>query len=727
MATKKNPNKKNDQETNSTQFYNIKGQIDVVRRGEIQGWLYNATQLGHRSIVAAVYDGRIVSETIANQMREDLKSAGIGDGQHGFCLDIPSRIDGGGGIEIIDKETGVALIGSPIILEDTKIIDNKSDVPMLFVDLSDMIFYLEHHDYLSGIQRVQANVFNAIVENILHPLNRLKVVYYKQDEQVFYEIPVHFIEQLIDDTRLGVNGRHFKRQSDGRYHLEEKAQAQPLVISDTDAQNSVLLMLGAAWVFPSYFYAVRKLKSHGTKFVPLLHDLIPIVMPTMCDKGTAEVFKIFLRRVIRNSDYVLTVSEYTRQDFITYCEEQSLDCPPSLVSQNGQSFGKSSKYGELLPVTGDYVLFVSTIEGRKNHKMALQIWQNLIKERGDSVPSLVFVGRLGWRVEGLVEELHENNFLNQKVIILSEVSDGTLAALYENCLFTIYPSLYEGWGLPVGESLAFGKVCLASNASSIPEVGGDLAVYFDPKDLPDATNKAKKLIDDVIWRNSLEENIRIHFKPILWKDAAQKIIDGIVLVSKMESKPFAPLLSIGEYNFARISYLEGNIVHGDEVTRHLLDFSEPQLTYRRLTLDHYIIAEECLGDGIWFNPEEFGRWGHKDGNTLVFRTSEPLKEYLLILKIGLPRPLLPVKIEFLCAGRIVDTFTIVNDVELLRLETQKYLINEQVRISIRLKNSRALHLENDSRQLGLGLSRIALIEADSISQRMEIMEKQLYG
>ncbi len=705
----------------------IQGQIDIARSGVIEGWLWDVGKPGNQRIVAAMYNGRIISETKADVMRNDLKDAQIGDGRHGFYLNVPKRISGGGKLEIIDKETGGALIGSPVMIDNSEAIPPKEDQPLLMVDLSDMIFYLEHHDHLSGIQRVQANVFNAILEHALYPLNRLRVIYYKEEHQTFYEIPIEFIEQLIEDTRKEVEARHFKRWPDGRYHLEEQAQVKTFSLTEDDADNSVLLMLGAAWVFLSYFYAIRKLKRRGVKFVPLLHDLIPIVMPTMCDKGTAEVFKIFLQRVIRNADHVLTVSEYTRKDLISYCETQGIVCPTSSVSQNGQSLGVVSKRRELPPVQGEYVLFVSTIEGRKNHQMALQIWEALMKESGDDVPSLVFVGRLGWRVESLVEELHEKNFLNQKVVILSDISDGTLAALYENCLFTIYPSLYEGWGLPVGESLAFGKVCLASNATSIPEAGGKLVVYFDPKDLSGATNQARKLIDNHVWRKTLENKIKTKFRPILWHDTAKKIISGIIQASRKPAKPSAPLISVGEYSFSRISYLESNIVHGDEVTRHLLNFSEPHLTYRNLTLHHYIAAEECLADGIWFNPEDFGRWGHKDGNSLIFETTDSLKEYLAILEVHLPPTFLPAKIETSCMGRIVSTHRITEFKSILRLETIKFLVDGQIRISIQMKNPSTDHLEDEPRQLGVGISRLALIEANSIPQRLEIIERQLYA
>jgi glycosyltransferase involved in cell wall biosynthesis len=704
----------------------IHSHIDVAKPGLVEGWLINKEKPGHRCAVAAIHKGRVIAEVKADILREDLAGHGVGDGRHAFRLPVPARLSGGGYLEIVDKETGTPLIGSPIQVEDSAAVTPAADTPPLLIDLSDMIFYLEHHDHLSGIQRVQANVLKAIVEEALFPLNRIRVVYYKEGEQAFYEMPLSFVTSLIEDTGRELGSRQFKRRADGRLHLEDEAKVEPLALDEEEAENSVLLMLGAAWVFPSYFYAVRQLKRRGTRFVPLLHDLIPVVMPTMCDKGTAEVFKIFIRRAVWNADYILTVSEHTRRDLIAYCEENGLECPPTAVSKNGQSLGVLSKRREAPPVQGDYVLFVSTIEGRKNHRMALQIWERLMRVYGDDVPSLVFVGRLGWRVEGLVEKLHEKNFLNQKVVILSEVSDRTLAGLYENCLFTIYPSLYEGWGLPVGESLAFGKVCLASNASSIPEVGGDLAVYFDPANLDDAVNKADQLIRHPERRTDLERAIREQFRPISWTEAAANAIKGVEQAAATPAKAMAPLLEVGEYNFARISYLESNVVHGDEVARHLRDFSEPRLMFKRLTLDSYILAEECLTEGTWFAPEAFGRWGHKNGSILRFRVPDADKAYLAYLQVQVPEPYVKAQLELSFQGRVVDFRSISQGKATLRLDLSRYSQNGEASISIRLGNEPPMHVDGDPRLLGVGLCRLALVERENVHQRLEIMERTMF-
>ena len=103
----------------------------------------------------------------------------------------------------------------------------------------------------------------------------------------------------------------------------------------------------------------------------------------------------------------------------------------------------------------DFVLFVSTIEGRKNHDLAFAAWQRLRAELGNEAPRLLLVGRVGWRVEGFIEALHEFKFLDGLIEIKNDVSDEQLALLYSRCLFTIFPSLYEGLGPPRWRDLIF--------------------------------------------------------------------------------------------------------------------------------------------------------------------------------------------------------------------------------------------------------------------------------
>ena len=86
----------------------------------------------------------------------------------------------------------------------------------------------------------------------------------------------------------------------------------------------------------------------------------------------------------------------------------------------------------------------------------------MLQRQGKNVPRLVFVGRPGWRVRDLMDQLKLTTNLNNRILLLHDLSDSELVALYKAAMFTVFPSFEEGWGLPVGESLVFGRPCVAS-------------------------------------------------------------------------------------------------------------------------------------------------------------------------------------------------------------------------------------------------------------------------
>ncbi len=113
------------------------------------------------------------------------------------------------------------------------------------------------------------------------------------------------------------------------------------------------------------------------------------------------------------------------------------------------------------------------------------------------IPRLVFAGQRGWANEEFFSLISRTAKLNGLISLIEGPSDEELAFLYKNCLFTVYPSYYEGWGLPIGESLWFGRPVIASKTSAMPEVGGDAVDYVDPYDLEALEAAVIKMLDPV--------------------------------------------------------------------------------------------------------------------------------------------------------------------------------------------------------------------------------------
>src|SRR6185437_13860829 len=117
--------------------------------------------------------------------------------------------------------------------------------------------------------------------------------------------------------------------------------------------------------------------------------------------------------------------------------------------------------------------------------------------------------------------LRNCDFLGGKIVLVEDPSDAELERLYQGCLFTLFPSFHEGWGLPVTESLTFGKPCVISNATSLPEAGGTLARYFDPENIADATRVIRETIADRASLAAWEQRIVSEFQPVAWDVSAR--------------------------------------------------------------------------------------------------------------------------------------------------------------------------------------------------------------
>ena len=170
-------------------------------------------------------------------------------------------------------------------------------------------------------------------------------------------------------------------------------------------------------------------------------------------------------------------------------------------------------------------MITGTIEPRKNHAAAIDAWRRLIERHGSyNIPDLVLAGKRGWLVDQIFELLLSTNYLQGKVVHRSEVTDTELAELYRQCLFTLYPSFYEGYGLPVAESLRFGKLCIASNAPSILEIGDDLVDYVNPGDADALYAAVERAIFDDDYRRSREAEIARKHRPYLWRDSAADVM-----------------------------------------------------------------------------------------------------------------------------------------------------------------------------------------------------------
>jgi glycosyltransferase involved in cell wall biosynthesis len=296
-------------------------------------------------------------------------------------------------------------------------------------------------------------------------------------------------------------------------------------------RGDVLLALGAPWSHPDYAGLIRAQRERSAlRFGLLVHDLSALRHPEWFDRGLTQGFRHWFDDLLPLCDVVFAVSRATAADVTAYAAQLgvALPCPVVPLPLGTGVAGDGASPRQRLPVSGSYVLFVSTIEARKNHALLFRVWQKLLEEMPrDAVPTLVFAGRVGWLVDDLMQQIVNTDHLSGRLVVIENASDSELAALYRGCLFTVYPSFFEGWGLPVTESLAFGKPCLASDRTALPEAGGDLARYIDPDDLHGWYAAIRAILADPPQLTPWAERIRREFRPVTWSATASALLAGL--------------------------------------------------------------------------------------------------------------------------------------------------------------------------------------------------------
>jgi glycosyltransferase involved in cell wall biosynthesis len=172
--------------------------------------------------------------------------------------------------------------------------------------------------------------------------------------------------------------------------------------------------------------------------------------------------------------------------------------------------------------TGEFWLNVGTIEPRKNQRLLVQAYARYIEAGGRAMP-VVLAGGKGWLMEDFQGYLAKLG-ISDRVILTGYVSDSELIWLYRNCYASLYPSVFEGFGLPVLEGMQFGAPTLSSNATSMPEVAGDAAILLTPHD-PDAwTQGMLDLASDQDKRHRLGLAARVQAKQFDWKRSAASML-----------------------------------------------------------------------------------------------------------------------------------------------------------------------------------------------------------
>ncbi len=239
------------------------------------------------------------------------------------------------------------------------------------------------------------------------------------------------------------------------------------------------------------------LPLRSTPAVLTVHDLIFRHLPQHHKPLNRWYLNLTMPLYCRRASHIIAVSEHTRQDLIA-----AYGLPPDRITPiheaadprfRPQPPEKVAVVGARYRLPHRYLLFVGTIEPRKNLTRLLEAFELLHAE--GLTDGLVIVGKAGWLYEGFFTRL-ERSPARHAVLLTGYVPDDDLPAVYAGAQALVLPSLYEGFGLPVLEAMACGTPVACSRLSSLPEIGGDAALYFDPKETDDIFTALRSLLTD---------------------------------------------------------------------------------------------------------------------------------------------------------------------------------------------------------------------------------------
>lgn len=364
--------------------------------------------------------------------------------------------------------------------------------------------------------------------HVLHKYRRGSLKYY------FHRARIDWYATRGDEMFFRKRGFSIEEWQRWRGRIAPASQAETLpaqkteIFADRMKPGDVLCILGALWDNPELDASFREFRDKGLRIHAMVHDTIPLILPDMVHVSPI-IFHDWLKASSRYCSGYLANSESTAKDLRHYLDGIGAGDTPIAVTPLAQAplppsngpaptgdpddelaaiKARFRRREDIRDITKlPFALSVGTIEARKNCWRMAQAWLQLSREPGLELPRLVFAGKRGWLADDFLGAHDATAGWGGWVQIVEEPSDSDLEYLYRTCCFTVTASLYEGWGLPIGEGLSYGKTGVVSNTSSMPEVGGDMVEYCDPHSIPGIAAACRRLVADADRKAALEARI----------------------------------------------------------------------------------------------------------------------------------------------------------------------------------------------------------------------------
>jgi glycosyltransferase involved in cell wall biosynthesis len=244
-----------------------------------------------------------------------------------------------------------------------------------------------------------------------------------------------------------------------------------------------------------------------------IHDLTSWIMPEVHTQSTLRADRTFKDRILKHADGLIAVSENTRQDAI-----RLLKIPPERIRTIHS--GVAEEYFDARPTARakPYVLFVGTVEPRKNLDTLLDAWRSVKPDVREHF-ALVIAGPQGWNSAATMARIR------QEAAYLGYVPEAEMPGLVAGASLFVYPTLYEGFGFPVVQAMAANIPVLVSRTSCLPEIAGDAAAYVDPRSASEISSQLNRLLESSAERSKLAQLGRARAECYRWERCAKESLE----------------------------------------------------------------------------------------------------------------------------------------------------------------------------------------------------------
>ncbi|MFC1656214.1 glycosyltransferase family 4 protein [Patescibacteria group bacterium] len=295
------------------------------------------------------------------------------------------------------------------------------------------------------------------------------------------------------------------------------------VLKDAYKENVDIFFAPTSYIIP----AIHNPKK--IKVVMTVHDLVAFLLPDRHNKKAVITEKAFLKRALNKVAKVITVSDNTKEDLAEYFEigREGIEviypgASSAFKNLLGTGLETVDDYRKSMHLTEPFILAVGTLEPRKNFVTLIRAFAQIVEDFPNH--NLIIAGKKGWYYDEIFKAAHKLKIEN-KVRFLGYVSEKDLVRLYNGAEVFVYPSLYEGFGLPPLDAMQCGCPVITSNISSLPEVVGDAAVMVNPNDIDSIATEMKRVLSDENLRKQMKSKGLDQAREFSWEKSAKKLLE----------------------------------------------------------------------------------------------------------------------------------------------------------------------------------------------------------